>query len=477
MKGIKVIHIAAFLFVTSCSNDLEKLTPPAERTAAAINDLENDLIAPANGWTLNYQPTEESGVYYMLLNFNDDGSVRIQSDVPGDNDYFFDQTVAYRIDSRLNLELIFETYGVFHYLFEQNSSTFGAEFEFYYLDRENENLRFLSKSDNLSDQTIISLVPAGASAANVFSRELSENLLAYDTISSLFAGSTQQIALTDQNISIFWSIDVAQRNLTIRGVAEGLTTMEVITNDNMQELDHTTGYGFFNGKLVLSEPISFSHAGSNYTFSEITLSNFTETGEVFCTGGTTNSPIYTGSSAGLGNATLYKTLFDVKGTEFVPQSESPYSVNVFFVADANGLSMSESENGSINKYFPEATGFGFNYGYVDTDADPQPQNAVGLYYEDDAGNQKIALRKFDVVATTGNKLEIQFTTSADPVDDYYPSTLTAEERTNLGSITDEIFGVGGGEIFALYYPIPTQPDLVVYALYNACNNYEFLLVK
>lgn len=477
MKGIRVLYIATLFIVTSCSNDLEKLTPPAERSATAISDLKNNLTAPVDGWVLNYQPTSASGVYYMLLNFSEDGTVRIQSDVPGDNDFFFDQTVTYRIDSRLNLELIFDTYGVFHFLFEQNASTFGAEFEFYFVDSEDGNLRFSSKSDNLTDQTIISLVPAGGSAANVFSRELSENLFAYDTISSLFAGPTQQIALADENISIYWSINLDQRSLNIRGVASGLTTAEVVANNNMQVLDHTSGYGFFNGKLVLSEPLSFSHAGSNYAFSEITLDNFTETGEVFCTGGTTNSPIYTGAATGLGSATLNKTLFDVKGTDFVPRSDSPYSVNVFFVADANGFSISDSESGSINQLFPTATGFAFNYGYVDTDTDPEPVNAVGLYYEDDNGQRKTALRKFDVVSAVGNKIEIQFTTSADPADDYYPSDLGVGNRTNLESITDEIFGVGGGEVFVLYYPIPTQPDLTVYALYNACNNYEFLLVE
>ncbi|WP_420580977.1 DUF4302 domain-containing protein [Reichenbachiella sp.] len=484
MNRVKGLYIVILFLIASCSNEIDKITPPAERSMAAISELQSELIAPANGWVLNYQPTAESGLFYILLNFNEDGSVHIESDVPGDEDYFFDQTINYRIDTKLSLEMIFETYGVFHFLFEQNASTFGAEFEFIYLGKEGENLLFASKSDNSGDQTVITLIPASANAGDVFSRELSKNMLAYDTISSLFVGTTQQIALADQNISLFWSIGLDQRSINLRSAAVGLTNADIVSNNNSVLLDQTSGYGFFDGKLVLTDPFSFSLAGKSYSFSEISLTNFSETGSPMCTGGSTMSPVYTGSATGLGAATMYKTLFDTKGLDFKPMEDSPYSVNVFFVADANGFSL--SENGSINDYFPTATGFAFNYGFLDSDSAyfscsvdslVQPEYATGLYYEDDNGNPKIALRKFDVVSASENKVNIQFTSSVDPADDYYPCDLTTEERDNLGSITDEIFGVGGGEVHALYFPVATQPDLTVFALYNACNNYEFLLVQ
>ncbi len=484
MNRIKGLYIIILVLVASCSNEIDKITSPAERSEAAISDLQNELVAPANGWVLNYQPTSESGVFYILLDFAEDGTVHVESDVPGDDDYFFDQTIAYRLDTKLSLELIFETYGVFHFLFEQNASSFGAEFEFYYVGKEGDNLQFASKSDNSGDETVISLVPASTNAADVFSRDLSENMLAYDTISSLFAGTTQQIALSDQNMSVFWSINLDQRNINLRSAAVGLTNAEIVANDNSVVLDQTSGYGFFDGKLVLSDPFSFSLAGNSYTFSEMNLTNFSETGDPMCSGGPTMSPVYTGSVTGLGNATMYKSLFDVKGLDFQPMEDNPYSVNVFFVADANGFSLSQS--GSINEFFPSATGFAFNYGFLDSDSAyyscsvdslVQPEYATGLYYEDDNGNSRLALRKFDVLSATENKVEIQFTSSADPADDYYPCDLTTEERDNLESITDEIFGVGGGEVYSLYYPVPTQPDLTVFALYNPCNNYEFLLVQ
>lgn len=481
----KITHYIAILFLLfSCDNELEKLTPPAERSAAAISDLQAELVGPANGWVLNYQPTGESGVFYILFDFDEDGTVRIQSDVPGDDDYFYDQVIPYRIDTRLSLELVFETYAVLHYLFEQNQSTFGAEFEFYFIEKSGDNLQFASKTDNSGEQTVITLEPASANAGDVFSREIAENLFAYDTISSIFAGTTQQIALIDENISIFWSINSVERSIVVNSAAEGVTNAEIVANNNSVLLSHESGFGFFDGKLVLSEPITFTLSSKEYTLSEITLNTFSESGAPMCASGIANSPFYQGSAAGLGSANMVKSLFDVKGAEFQPMEDSPYSVNVFFVADADGFSM--SENGSINDYFPTATGFAFNYGYLDSDSAyyscsvdslVQPENAVGLYYLDDNGNFKIALRKFDVTSASENKVEIQFTSSADPADDYYPCDLTTEERTNLESITDEIFGVGGGEVYSLYYPVPTQPDLTVFALYNACNNYEFLLVQ
>lgn len=484
MNRIIGLYIIFLFLATSCSDEIDKITPPAERSEAAISDLRSELVAPANGWVLNYQPTSQSGIFYILLNFEEDGSVHVQSDVPGEDDYYFDQTIAYRLDTKLSLEMIFETYGVFHFLFEQNASSFGAEFEFYYLDKEDGNLRFASKSDNSGDQTVITLIPASANAGDVFSRDLSENMLAYDSISSLFIGTTQQIALTDQNTSMFWSIDLNQRSINLRSAAVGLTNADIVSNNKSVLLDQTSGYGFFDGKLVLTQPFSFSLDGKDYTFSEMSLSNFSQTGDPMCATGTTMSPVYTGVATGLGNAVMYKSLFDTKGLDFQPMTDNPYSVNVFFVADANGFSL--SENGSINEYFPSATGFAFNYGFLDSDSSyyacsvdslVQPEYATGLYYEDDNGNSKIALRKFDVISAVDNRLEILFTSSVDPADDYYPCDLTSEERDNLESITDEIFGVGGGEVYSLYFPVETQPDLTVFSLYNACNNYEFLLVQ
>ncbi|MEP2027054.1 MAG: DUF4302 domain-containing protein [Reichenbachiella sp.] len=467
-----LFYVFLFFLISSCDNGLDKITPPAERSAEAISNLRDDLEEPANGWVLNYQPTPESGIFYLLLKFNDDGTVRIQSDVPGDEDYFYDQTIPYRIDTRLSLELIFETYAVLHYLFEQNASTFGAEFEFYYLEKDGDNLMFASKSDNLGENTVITLEPASADAADVFSRELPENLFAYDTISSLFVGPMQHISLTEENLSIFWSINLDERNISVSSVGEGLSVSEVATINNTKILNHQTGYGFSDGKLVLSDPLNFSFGGENITISEMSLNSYSETGPPMCTDNPIATPVYSGSVSGLGNTIMYKTLFDVKGMDFQPQSESPYSINVFYVADSTGISI--SQRGSIEELFPTANWFLFNYGFDDDNPsdplDPQPAYAVGLERSTDAGDRTI-LREFVPTITVNN------TVSVVPTDNYWPNDITAEEISNLEIVVDEIFGDDGGIIHALNYTIESQPDLTIFTLYNACNNYEFLLVQ
>ena len=114
----------------------------------------------------------------MLLTFDEEGAVRIKSDLANNSGEFFDQTLPYRIDSNLGMELVFETFGVFHYLFEIDANTFGAEFEFVYKGKEGGNLIFESKTDEINP-TVLTFEPASANDENLLSRQLSENIEAF----------------------------------------------------------------------------------------------------------------------------------------------------------------------------------------------------------------------------------------------------------------------------------------------------------
>jgi hypothetical protein len=130
MKGlITSLLLIALLFFTSCNNDVADISSVEERKAAATAELIDALTAPANGWRLNYRPNSFAGTFLVILDFNKDGTVRLQSDLTADDGVYLDQTITYRIDHDLATELIFETYGVFHYLFELNRNNFGGEFE------------------------------------------------------------------------------------------------------------------------------------------------------------------------------------------------------------------------------------------------------------------------------------------------------------------------------------------------------------
>jgi major membrane immunogen (membrane-anchored lipoprotein) len=80
-----------------------------ERTAEAIANLKTDLTAPDNGYKLKYKPNDDAGSFHVLLKFNDDNTVRIRTDLSAEDKRYFDDTITYRIDSSLGLELIMET--------------------------------------------------------------------------------------------------------------------------------------------------------------------------------------------------------------------------------------------------------------------------------------------------------------------------------------------------------------------------------
>lgn len=465
----KYVVFIVLISIFGCSeSDQINLEPAEVRASKAKADLIAKLTQPANGWALNYQPVPGAGIYFLLLDFREDGTVVIKSDVKSDNRDFYTDTLTYRIDTRLSLELIFETYGVFHYLFEQRASTFEAEFEFLFVEENGNNLVFASKTDNSTEQTFVTFTPAQPNAEDSFSRDIYENWNTFEENSPQFLGASpaQQIVLTNQNISIFWNIDFLERNLHVDVAGVGSTIQEVSTNNNFTDIDHSTGYLISDGKLILQSPFSFSLNGSNYTINEVELNNFSVTGPTLCPSTVIETPVYAGSIPGIGPCVVNKTLYDYQGSFFVPYENNPYSVNVLYVINANGFSLSQS--GSINSYFPNAVGFAFNYGYIpDVDAPQEPSYAVGLYVEDENGDIQTYLREFEMTATEGNKVQVNLLNNY-----YFSDTPGVNDQQNLGLITDEIFS--GGVVYASGVDVSGTE---VFRLYNPCNGYEVYLVK
>ena len=170
MKAKNYIWLSVLLISLGCSNDDGAKLPSVEdRVNEAVEELRESLVAPANGWRLDYRPTSQTGTYLILLDFNVDGTVRLQSDVTSNNGEFRDQVIAYRIDSSQGIELIMETYSVFHYLFELQQASFGGEFEFIFEGEEGDNLNFKSKTDAGSDVTNLLFIPATPSDSDLIS--------------------------------------------------------------------------------------------------------------------------------------------------------------------------------------------------------------------------------------------------------------------------------------------------------------------
>jgi hypothetical protein len=122
MRKLFLIPII-ILLISACDDDINVFDKTAdERANESIQNLKNELIAPDNGWRVLYTPSSDAGSYYVLMDFNEDNSVRIQTDFGEENGRFFDDTLTYRIDNSLNVELIFETYSFFSYLYSGDLS-------------------------------------------------------------------------------------------------------------------------------------------------------------------------------------------------------------------------------------------------------------------------------------------------------------------------------------------------------------------
>jgi len=442
---------------TSCSEDNTDLPPVEERIDQAIASLRNDLTAPSQGWRLEYQPTPDAGIFFMLLDFTPDGQVTIRSDVVDNDGEFFEQTLPYRIDNALGLELIFETFGVFHHLFVQDQASFGAEFEFIFVGKEDSNLIFESKTD-FTLPTRIVFEPADSGDEELFARDVAENLEAFSGLTPQIFGATppiQQVLFNDQGVSVFWSLDPSKRNIQADFASLG-TTVEEIASNNIIPLGQNTGYALRDGSLVLQTPISFN-LGGQFTISEIALNDFSMDGANVCPISPDDNPRYEGVAQGLGSATLLNSQFSSTGAGF--QTNNVYSVNIFFVFDGEGNSL--SEEGIIAELFPDIGGFIFLYGIDPIDPD-LPSFSTGLIL-DDGG---LLVREFEPTTTAINLVEVDFTDNFFFSESQEPGT---EEK--LTQVLDQIFE--GGDMYAFDFP---QQGLTVFRLFNPCNAHEIFLV-
>lgn len=461
VKRYVILSLLTVGIMFSCDDENNNDLPPVEeRVENAIASLRADLTAPVNGWRLQYQPTPESGIFFMLLKFTPGGDVNIKSDVADNNGEFFDQTITYRIDNALGLELIMETFSVFHHLFELDQATFGAEFEFLFKTKENNNLLFESISD-FSNPTQLVFEPATVNDESLFALDISQNLNAFGQLSpQVFGGiaPSQQIVLQNRNISVFWTIDITKRSLIAEFALIGTTPAEVIAGNGIN-LNHASGYTIQDGRLVLLNPLSFVLNGQQNNVSELSLNTFSMDAASLCpTAVVADNPKYIGFSPGIGPVTMLNSLLSTRGSAF---QNSVYSVNAQFVFDGNGQAL--TDGGSIGTKFPTATGFVLFYG-VQLNNPNIPIYSVGLIFDD--GN--VFVREFQPTSTKINLVQLTF------LDQFFFSGTSPAPGTNedLKAIIDEIFA--GGEVYAFDFPVN---GATVFRLFNPCNRYEVFLVQ
>lgn len=453
------IWLCFMTVIVSCRFDDEPKLPSVDkRVADAIEDLTDELVAPSNGWRLNYRPTSETGTFFILMDFNEDGTVRIQSDVSANDGEFRDHVITYRIDSSQGLQLILETYGVFHYLFELEQNSFGAEFEFIFVEEDNGDLVFRSKTDPSSDNTTLIFEPAVASDSNLISTE-AINDLNQGIFTSPNLGGIGQVGLfnfyvADNDHTISMVFDLDRRVAKILGAAVGHG--DPATLSSITGIGNESAFSLSGEQVIFDQAQSFSFGGTTYSIGQIPIENEFKTFESFCVG-QQDSIVNLSGTASWGDFTAKSSVFQT-ANNFVPAPNDVYGVNAFFVYDENDNSIIEQ----MENVFPDVVALQW---YYELEIADSVFTGVGFVTVDEFNDAEFYLRGFDFTKT-GNFFELTFNGNDLITDD----NITQEEMDGLEQLTDLIFN--GGEVYVI--EIINQGGL--FEFYNPCNKYKGFLL-
>ncbi len=461
-KGFISLLILSLLFGCAVDDD-PKLPSVEERVSEAKNNLLETLTGAANGWRLAYRPTNETGTFLILMDFNTDGTVRIQSDVAANNGEFRDHVVTYRVDIAQGTELIMETYGVFHYLFELEQNTFGAEFEFIFVGETGNTLGFVSKTDagfSLSDVSTIVFEPAAASDVNLITEDavnfLRQGVFRRDNLGGTGGIGHFNFSIPANNHTFSATFDLDRRKVKFIGIAEGSDEASIVATNNVKTLDLESTFSLANESVVLEQPQTITFGGSTYQINQIPIGNFSTSQASFCAGQQETITNLSGT-AGFGDFTASSSLFQ-SSNSFQPAPNDVYGINPFFIYNEQDSSIFED----IEAVFPGAVAFQW---YYNLDLADSVLNAVGWVTLDEFNNADFYLRGFDVVQT-GNLLQMTFNGKDLITND----NATPEELAGLDQLTDRIFS--GGSVYVL--EIVNQGGL--FEFYNPCNQYKGFLL-
>lgn len=206
---------ALILVAISCTdNDVEPLFDQTinERVDQIKTEYSNVLTTPEYGWIGLYSPNENFGASTMLMDFDENGFVTLKSDYLSGTE---DNTITYRIDKTLKLELVLETRSVFQAIYEFNNNDNDGEYVFNILSATTEEVVLESKTDYGSDITILKLRPATPSDLNLEAAIASFNHLTPDPETPFY-----NILLNDLPIASF-DFDPNTRSVTITFLENG----------------------------------------------------------------------------------------------------------------------------------------------------------------------------------------------------------------------------------------------------------------
>lgn len=439
MKKIFTIAFALLILGTACKEDdgLIFELSSEERAAKAIADLKDELAAPTNGWIVKYRPEDGSGSFYVLLKFDDENNVNVKTDLGARDGKFFEQDITYRIDSSLGLELIFENYSFFSYLFEQNSASFGAEFEFNFVNKTPDDALVFSSKSDLGTPTVFLLEPADANSEDLLGREVAANLA---TISNDFSNLTPTYSLIYDNkdLILYIGLSEATRTLNIKAASRKTNTNTKVS------IDFETPYIIEGDAIVFDETLAGTFVGSTISLSSISFSTLQEGQTDICASPITTH-LYTGETNTNDDVVLESTLFDANGSS-ITQSDFYYCPVEYMFKD--GLSQYQAVTGDI------AGALAMQLYYF------SDFKAIGFVIQNQDESITYALREFTPVFD-GNKLVFNFAPNID---------IYGEQNTdaNINNVNIYLNAIAEGDNTFVF-----QYSDGIYELYNPCTQWSY----
>lgn len=450
MKKIFYVIIALVVILTSCKEDDINLFDKSadERAAEAIATLKQDLVAPGEGWLVTYRPQEGAGAYYVLMDFQENDKVVIKTDLGAENGEYFEDTISYRVDNSMGLELILENYSFFSFLFEQDQATFGAEYEFDFVNKTPDNaLVFRSKTD-LGQPDIIVFEEASPNDENLLGVDLAANLNILSNDLDKFTSSLR-LSYNNKDLVLYISLDEFRRTIAITSASLKSNT------SSTQSIDFSTGYLIEGSSILFDEPFQGTVLGNPVSIESLQMSTIGEASINVCA-----NPIpvhtYSGTTSS-GDAVLLETsLVDVSGKLFATQSDF-YFAPLVYIFD-NGVPVSERIAQDVAGAIEMHMYYGYDLGGGNL------LYGIGFAIQNLDGSVTFALRKFTPVLNDNN-LVFNF----DPAITLYGNKTPDANIQNVNIYLNALADGDDTYVFRL--------NDGLYEFYNPCTGWSFVFIN
>lgn len=434
----------------SCREQTENLFDKSadQRIAEAKQALKDDLVSAEHGWRLRYQPENESGSFWVILHFHENNKLLIESDLGVNDGEYFSDELTYRIDSSLGLELIFETYSMFSYLFEIDQATFLAEYEFDYVNKTPEgSLVFRSKSDPVGSKSILLFEKATADDTNLLGKTIASNLntISQDIGGLIYTSPVYRMVYNDKNLVLHLTIDELRRVLSIS------TASQKTNPDNTQSLDFSSGFFLQGDSLVLQNRFTSNIFSNGISFKGILLRDLSLTTIELCE--PTDVHTYDGITSQGDEVVLEAGLKDPSGAAFT---------NFDFLIGPPDYLWNNGEWAG-NQLTTDIAGAEQIQLYYNYPLGNTRLYAIGFYIVNPTGDPTFALRQF-TPQLDENRIIFNFTGPIQFLGNPNTSASVAKMNEYISALTD------GGQTYAIY----AGGD--AFEFHNACTGWSAVFI-